>query len=84
MGQGITKCFVGLSDHTAESNERNALPSLWLSNFKVVISLEVGLPTIRIEAYDISHNEEVLARDLDLANERRENTLIRMVDYHKH
>ena len=52
---------------------------LWLSDSK----LEDSLPTIRIETYDVSHNEEVLARALDLANERRENALIRMADYQK-
>ncbi|GFS42559.1 hypothetical protein Acr_00g0080540 [Actinidia rufa] len=51
--------------------------------FEVVIPLEVGLPTIRTEAYDANHNEKVLARDLDLADERRENALIRMTDYQK-
>ena len=50
---------------------------------EVLIPLEVSLPTIRIEAYDASHNEKVLARDLNLADERRENELIRMVDYQK-
>ena len=43
----------------------------------------VSLPTIRIETYDTSHNEEVLARDLDLADKRRERALIRMTDYQK-
>ncbi|GFY86367.1 hypothetical protein Acr_05g0000060 [Actinidia rufa] len=44
---------------------------------------QVGLPTIRTEAYNTSNNNEVLARDLDLAEERRENALIRMADYQK-
>ena len=52
---------------------------LWLSDSK----LEDSLPTIRIETYDVSHNEEVLARALDLANEQIENALIRMADYQK-
>ena len=51
--------------------------------FKTVISLEINLFTIRTEAYDISHNEEILAQDLDLADERRENALIRMANYQK-
>ena len=33
------------------------------------------MPTIRTEAYDISHNEKVLARDLNLVDQRRENAL---------
>ena len=48
--------------------------------FKVVIPLEVNLPTIQTKAYDTSHNEEVLTRALDLADERKENALIRMAD----
>ena len=81
MGRGTAKHFVGLSDYNAKSNEWNAYTLAF--GFEVVILLEVGLPTIRIEAYDISHNEEVLARDLDLADERKENALILMVDYQK-
>ena len=51
--------------------------------FEVVIPLEIGLPIIRTEVYDIGHNEKVLAQDLDLAKERRENALIQMIDYEK-
>ena len=49
--------------------------------FKVVIPLEVGLHTIRTEAYDSSHKKEILSRDLNLVDERRENALIQMADY---
>ena len=59
------------------------MPYYLAFGFKAVISLEVSLPTVRTKAYDASHNEEVLARDLDLVEERRENVLIRMVDYQK-
>ena len=44
--------------------------------FEVVMPLEVSLPTIQTEAYDVSHNGEVLTQDLNLTNERRENLLI--------
>ncbi|GFS40881.1 hypothetical protein Acr_00g0071010 [Actinidia rufa] len=54
-----------------------------MPSFEVVIPLEVSLPTIRTEAYDASHNEEVLTRNLDFADERQENALIRMADYQK-
>ncbi|GFY84506.1 hypothetical protein Acr_03g0012800 [Actinidia rufa] len=43
----------------------------------------VSLPTIRTKVYHANHNEEVLARDLDLADERREDALIRMANYQK-
>ena len=45
-------------------------------DFEAVIPLEVGLPTLQTEAYDVGHNEEVLAWDLALAEEWRENALI--------
>ncbi|GFS36309.1 hypothetical protein Acr_00g0045290 [Actinidia rufa] len=61
----------------------NEMPYSLAFGFEVVISLEVGLPTIRTEAYDASHNEEVLARDIDLTNKRREKALIRMANYQK-
>ena len=37
------------------------MPYTLAFEFKTVILLEVSLPTIRTEAYDISYNEEVLA-----------------------
>ena len=46
--------------------------------FEVVISLEVGLPIIQTEAYNANRNEEVLAWDLNFADERRDNALIQM------
>ncbi|GFZ14594.1 hypothetical protein Acr_24g0007840 [Actinidia rufa] len=58
----------------SKSNKRNALlPGF---HFEAVIPLEIGLPTIQTKAYDANHNKEVLAWDLDLKEERRENALI--------
>ena len=51
--------------------------------FKAIIPLEIGLPTIQTKAYDVSHNEKILARDLNLADEIRENGMIRMANYQK-
>ncbi|GFZ15738.1 hypothetical protein Acr_25g0001470 [Actinidia rufa] len=68
---------------TTPQKATNETPYSLAFGFEAVISLEVGLPTIRTEAYDTSHNNEVLARDLDLAEERRDNVLIRMADYQK-
>ena len=36
--------------------------------FKGVIPLEVELPTMQTEAYDVSHNAEVLSRELNLVD----------------
>ena len=68
---------------TTPRKATNEMPYSLTFIFKVKTSLEVDLPTIRTEAYEASYSEEVLARDLDLANERRENALIQMDDYQK-
>uniref|UniRef100_A0A2N9G212 RNA-directed DNA polymerase n=1 Tax=Fagus sylvatica TaxID=28930 RepID=A0A2N9G212_FAGSY len=46
-----------------------------------VIPLEVGLPTLRSEEYDQENNELMLAKDLDLAQERRDLAMIRLASY---
>jgi hypothetical protein len=46
-----------------------------------VIPLEVGLPTLRSEEYDQDNNELMLAKDLDLAQERRDLAMIRLASY---
>ena len=72
---------MGLSEHTAEKN--GEMPYSFAFRYEAIILLEVGLSIIQIEAYDVCHNEEVLAWDLDLSNKRKENALIRMADYQK-
>uniref|UniRef100_A0A2N9HPE1 Uncharacterized protein n=1 Tax=Fagus sylvatica TaxID=28930 RepID=A0A2N9HPE1_FAGSY len=48
---------------------------------EAVIPLEVGLPTLRSEQYDQEDNELMLAKDLDLAQERRDLAMIRLASY---
>ena len=48
---------------------------------EAVIPLEVGLPTIRSEVFEELNNNQVITRDLDLAEEKREATLIRVAAY---
>ena len=45
--------------------------------------VEVGLKSPRIKLADIEHNEEVLHLILDLLEEKREQVLKRMEDYHR-
>ena len=66
---------------TIPQKATNEKPYSLAFSFETIIPLEVGLPIIRNEAYDDEHNSEVLAQDLDLAEERRENALIKMVSY---
>uniref|UniRef100_A0A2N9FKP4 Reverse transcriptase domain-containing protein n=1 Tax=Fagus sylvatica TaxID=28930 RepID=A0A2N9FKP4_FAGSY len=48
---------------------------------EAVIPLEVGLPTIRSEYFDLVVNEAALATELDLSEERRELVLIHLAIY---
>ena len=48
---------------------------------EAVIPLEVGLPTLRSKEYDQENNELMLAKDLDLAQERRDLAMIRLASY---
>ena len=68
---------------TTPRKATNKMPYSLAFEFEVVILLEVGLPIIQIKAYAANHNKEILAWELDLADERRENTLIQMSDYQK-
>ena len=45
--------------------------------------VEVGLKSPRIELANIKHNEEVLRLNLDLLEEKCEQVLKRMEDYHR-
>ena len=48
---------------------------------EIVIPLEVGLPTLRSELCDQGLNDVNLARELDLAEERRKAAAIRLAAY---
>ena len=50
---------------------------------KAVDPFEVGLKSPRIELASIEHNEEVLRLNLDLIEEKREQLLKHMEDYHR-
>ena len=48
---------------------------------EVVIPSEIGLSSIRISDFALEENNDKLAEDLDLLEERKEMALIRLVDY---
>ncbi|XP_028072301.1 uncharacterized protein LOC114274538 [Camellia sinensis] len=48
---------------------------------EAVIPLEIGMPTIRSESFQPDLNNEVVALELDLAEERRERALIHIAAY---
>ena len=48
---------------------------------EVVIPLEIGLPTMRTEAYSLEQNKTRIAEHLDMIEEHRERALIKLVAY---
>ena len=50
---------------------------------KAIDPVEVGLKSPRIELENIEHNEEALRLNLDLIEEKREQVLKRVEDYHR-
>ena len=69
MDRGVPKFIIGLLYYTTEGKKMKCLTFGF--QFRSCILLEVGLPTIRTEAYDDNHNSKVLARDLHLAQKKK-------------
>ena len=50
-------------------------------NFKAIIPLETGFPTMRTDQYNSSRNEQLLSASLDLVEERIEVAMVQMAYY---
>uniref|UniRef100_A0A7N2LIP1 Integrase catalytic domain-containing protein n=1 Tax=Quercus lobata TaxID=97700 RepID=A0A7N2LIP1_QUELO len=50
---------------------------------KAVIPLEANFPTLRTNSFTSDSNDELLGRNLDLIDERREKAMIQLVYYHQ-
>ena len=48
---------------------------------EVVISVEIGFPSLQVENYDDQNNTEFLRANLDLLKESREKAWVRMAAY---
>ena len=48
---------------------------------EAVIPLESGFPTTRTSSFNPKDNDEQLARNLDLIEEKRENTMVQLAHY---
>ena len=48
---------------------------------EVVIPLENGFPTMRTSTFTLDGNDELLKKNLDLIEERRENTMVQLAHY---
>ena len=49
---------------------------------EVVIPLEVNFPTLKTSSFTLSSNDELLGKNLDLIEERREKAVIQLTYYH--
>ena len=72
---------MGLQNYAHISNPRN--PFALVFGTKVVAPVEVGLKSPRVEFANTEHNEEILRLNLDLIEEKREQALKRVEDYHR-
>ena len=50
---------------------------------EAIILLEANFPTLRMNSFTPSSNDELLGKSLDLIKERREKTMIQLTYYHQ-
>ena len=48
---------------------------------EAVIPIETGFPTLRTQSFNLSDNDELLERNLDLIEERRESAMVQLAYY---
>ena len=48
---------------------------------EAVILVETGLPTSRTEVFQVEKNDQLLYKHLDLIDENRDNTAIKLANY---
>ena len=68
---------------TSRKPETQETPFALAFGTEVVVPVEVGLKSPRVEFANTEHNEEILRLNLDLLEEKREQVLKRAEDYHK-
>ena len=68
---------------TTRKSVTQETPFALVFNTEAIDPVEVRLKSPRIELANVEHNEEVLRLNLDLPEEKREQVLKRMEDYHR-
>ncbi len=66
---------------TTPRNSTIEMPFSLTYGVEAIIPLEIGLPTLRSEEFDLENNEHTLAKDLDLTQERKDLVMIRRASY---
>ena len=70
---------MDIHHYSKKIDKRN--PIFHAYDSEAVFPLEIGLPTMRIDQFDSSKNEQILSNSLDLEEERREVTTVRLAHY---
>ena len=68
---------------TSKRHPTGETPFAMAYGTEAVIPTEPSFPTLRTEVANTRVNDEMLAANLDLAEEKRENALIRLGEYHR-
>ena len=66
---------------TTPRNSTGETPFSLTYGVEAVIPLEIGLPTLRSEEFDLENNEHALVKDLDLTQECKDLAMIRLASY---
>ena len=61
---------------TTPQKSTGETPFLMTYGAEAVIPLENGFPTMRTSTFSLDGNDELLKKNLDLVEERRENTMV--------
>lgn len=75
----VAKHVVGLLDYCT-TLKGEALFSLAFG-FEVVVAFELSIPSPRVENFDAESNDESLRLNLDILDEFRESTRLRVASY---
>ena len=81
MSERIATCPMDLSNYATTVNGRNSFSMTY--GAKAVLPLETSFPTLKTGTFTPSNNDELLERNLDLIEERREKAMIRLAYYHQ-
>ena len=74
MGGRTTTCPLDISNNASKVHRRD--PFLNDIGAEAVIPLENSFPTMKTSTFTLDGNDELLKKNLDLVEERRENTMV--------
>ena len=79
MDQRTAQHAVGIPNHPRRSNGETPFSMTYRT--EDMISVEIGLPSIRIMGFSLNENDRLMTKQLDFMEENREITSICMANY---